>query len=84
MAQASGDGKNRRIAASLAAQGWQMPKEGTVVVSIGASVDCRLEEVMELWHGTVKRTWGMEMLWGSAFDMKQPDSLRLVLLTAEP
>lgn len=84
MAQASGDGKNRRIAASLAAQGWQMPKEGTVVVSIGASVDCRLEEVMELWHGTVKRTRGMEMLWGSAFDMKQPDSLRLVLLTAEP
>ena len=84
MAQASGDGKNRRIAASLAAQGWQMPKEGTLVVSIGASVDCRLEEVVELWHGTVKRTWGMEMLWGSAFDMKQPDSLRLVLLTAEP
>lgn len=84
MAQASGDGKNRRIAASLAAQGWQMPKEGTLVVSIGASVDCRLEEVMELWHGTVKRTCGMEMLWGSAFDMKQPDSLRLVLLTAEP
>ena len=84
MAQASGDGKNRRIAASLAAQGWQMPKEGTVVVSIGASVDCRLEEVMELWHGTVKRTRGMETLWGFAFDMKQPDSLRLVLLTAEP
>lgn len=84
MAQASGDGKNRRIAASLAAQGWQVPKEGTLVVSIGASVDCRLEEVMELWHGTVKRTRGMETLWGSAFDMKQPDSLRLVLLTAEP
>lgn len=84
MAQASGDGKNRRIAASLAAQGWQMPREGALVVSIGASVDCRLEEVVELWHGTVKRTQGMEVLWGSAFGLEQPDSLRLVLMAVEP
>lgn len=84
LAQASGRGKNRSIAASVAAQGWQMPREGALVVSIGASVDCRLEEVVELWHGTVKRTQGMEVLWGSAFGLEQPDSLRLVLMAVEP
>lgn len=84
MTQASGSEKNRSIAAGLAAQGWRMPREGTLVVSIGASVDCRLEEVVELWHGAVKQTRGMEVLWGSAFGLEQPDSLRLVLMAVEP
>lgn len=61
-----------------------MPKERALVVSIGASVDCRLEEVVELWHGTVKQTRELEVLWGSAFDLEQPDSLRLVLMAVEP
>lgn len=84
LAQASGGEKNQSIAASLAAQDWQMPKERALVVSIGASVDCRLEEVVELWHGTVKQTRELEVLWGSAFDLEQPDSLRLVLMAVEP
>lgn len=83
LAQASGSGKKQSIAASLADQHWQIPEEGVLVVSMGASVDCRLEEVVELWHGAVDRTRGVEVLWGSAFGLEQPDSLRLVLLAVE-
>lgn len=84
MAQASGSGKNQSIGNSLAGQGWQMPREGAMVVSIEANVNCRLEEVVELWHGTVKRTAEMELLWGTAFHLEQPDTLRLILLAMSP
>lgn len=84
MVQASGSGKNRSLAQSLAGQGWQMPREGALVVSIGSSVDCRLEEVVELWHGTVKRTGALDVLWGTAFNLEQSDTLRLVLLAVTP
>lgn len=81
MAQADGREKKRFIDRSLALQGWRMPRKGALVVSIGISADCRLEEVVELWHGTVEQTEGLEVLWGTSFSMEQPDTLRLVLLS---
>ena len=84
MVKASGSGKNRNLARSLACQGWQMPREGALVVSIGSSADCRLEEVVELWHGTVKRTGELDVLWGTAFNLEQSDTLRLVLMVVTP
>ena len=54
------------------------------MVSIGSSADCRLEEVVELWHGTVKRTGELDVLWGTAFNLEQSDTLRLVLMAVTP
>lgn len=84
LAQGSGTAKKQAIDEALAAQGWRMPRQGTLVASIGSSADCRLEEVVELWRETVEQTSGLEVLWGTAFGQETPDSLRLTLLAVEP
>lgn len=84
MATASGREKRQKIAEQLTAQGWKPPEQGSLVASIGAGMNCRLEEVLELWQETARRTMGTNVLWASDFARKETDTLRLALLTVMP
>lgn len=84
LAEASGRTKSENIAHQLADQGWRMPDDGTLVMNIGASVDCRLEEMVELWSKMVKQTTCSDVLWGASFHTDKTDTLRLILLAVGP
>lgn len=80
LVEVSGGAKRENIAHQLADQGWRMPDEGTLVMNIGASIDCHLEEMVELWNELVKQTSGADVLWGASFHTGKIDTLRLILL----
>lgn len=80
MVKASGNGKNEQIENQLTMQEWQKPDAGTMAVGIRVSVDCRLEEVVELWQKIARQTDRAEVLWGTSFGLEQPDTMQLVLM----